>query len=90
MSRAIDLLDEALDLARKEKSALEDGEYDEAMGLAEKRGELTGMAWNLFEPSIAEHYKKRIMELSNIQKQLTELATKARDRSEERRVGKEC
>ena len=53
MSRAIDLLDEALDLARKEKSALEDGEYDEAMGLAEKRGELTGMAWNLFEPSIA-------------------------------------
>ena len=34
MSRAIDLLDEALDLARKEKSALEDGEYDEAMGLA--------------------------------------------------------
>lgn len=79
MSCAIDLLDEALDLARKEKSALEDGEYDEAMGFAEKRGELTGMAWNLFEPSISEHYQKRLLELSNIQKQLTELATRARD-----------
>lgn len=79
MSCAIDLLDEALDLAKKEKNALEVGEYDEAMDLAEKRGELTGMAWNMFEPGISEHYRKKLLELSSIQTQLTELATQARD-----------
>lgn len=79
MNGAIDLLDEALDLAKKEKTALEGGQYDEAMDLAEQRGKLTGMAWNLFEPALTGLYHKKIAELAEIQRQLAEIATKARD-----------
>lgn len=77
MSQGIALLDEAMDLARKEKCALEDGEYDDAIQFAAKRGELTGMAFNFFDHADQEPYRKRLLELSDFQKQLTELATRA-------------
>lgn len=95
MNGAINLLDEALDLAKKEKSALEGGQYDEAMDFAEQRGNLTSMAWNMFEPALTELYHQKIAELSEIQRQLAEIATKARDmireklsssRQEQRRI----
>lgn len=77
MSQGLALLDEAMELARREKSALEIGEYEEAIEYAEKRTELTGMAWNFLSFADQEPYRKRLLELSDIQKQLKELATKA-------------
>ncbi len=79
MSPGIALLDEALDLARREKSALEDGAYDEAISMAQKRGELTGMAWNYLSHAEHEPYRSRLLELSGLQEQLTEIAAKARN-----------
>ena len=78
MAQGVELLDEAIDLARQEKQALEDGEYDDAIQLAEKRVELTGMAWNLLDAASRESFKKRLQVLSDFQKQLIELASKAR------------
>lgn len=79
MSHALALLDDALDLARREKSALEDGAYDEAIELAQQRGHLADMAWNALELTESPAYRSRLLELSKIQAQLTQLATKARD-----------
>lgn len=79
MSQGIALLDEALNLAHQEKIALEGGEYEEAIELAEKRGELTGMAWNLFDKNDTAPYQKRFSELARIQTQLTSLAKKAQN-----------
>lgn len=77
MAQGIELLDEAIDLARQEKKALEDGEYDDAIHLAKKRTELTGMAWNLFDASSRETFRNRLQLLSDFQKQLTDLAIRA-------------
>lgn len=71
------ILDEALELARQEKKALEEGEYDAAIEMAEKRAQLTGMAYN--SANADENFRLRLVELAKIQKQLTEIATKARD-----------
>ena len=79
MSQGLALIDEAMNLARKEKLALEAGEYDDAIEMAEKRGEITGMAWNCLEHAQQEPYRKKLMELMDFQKQLTELAIKARN-----------
>ena len=49
MSQGLCLLDEALDLARQEMLALEDGAYDRAVELAERRNEVTSMAWHVLE-----------------------------------------
>ena len=46
MGQGLSLLDQALDLARQEMAALEDGAYDRAVELAERRGEITSMAWH--------------------------------------------
>ena len=45
MAQGLSLLDQALDLARQEMNAIEDGAYDQAVILAEKRNEVTSMAW---------------------------------------------
>lgn len=79
MSPGIALLDEALELARQERAALEDGEYDNAISIAQKRSELTGMAWNYFDHAETEPYRARLLELSGLQKQLVEIAARARD-----------
>lgn len=79
MSQGLALLDEALDLARQEKSALEEGEYDEAIGMAQKRVDITDQAWNFLQTTEHEPYRKRLLELADLQKQLTELATSARN-----------
>ena len=54
MAQGLSLLDQALDLARQEMIALEDGAYDKAMALAEKRNEVTSMAWYVLESSHAD------------------------------------
>lgn len=79
MSQGIELLDEALNLARQEKTALEMGEYEEAIDMAKKRTELTDMAWNYMEPAIREPYRDRLLELDTLQKQMTLMAATAKD-----------
>lgn len=79
MCQGTSLLDEALNLARQERIALEDGDYEGAIDLAARRGELTGMAWGLLEQAGAEQYRKRLIELTRLQEQLTDLAARARD-----------
>lgn len=77
MGQGLALLDEAMDLARREKCALEDGEYEDAIQIAEKRTEITGMAWNFLSCAERDPYRHKLLELADIQKQLTELATRA-------------
>lgn len=84
MSQGLDLLDEALNLARREKEALETGEYETAISLAEKRGALTDMAWDVMKSSEKNEYRGRLLELSGMQKQLKNMATRARDTVRER------
>lgn len=79
MNQGLALLDEALDLARLEKTALEDGAYEEAIELAEKRSRITGMAWECEDMSHKESYRTRLMELSKLQNQLVQMATHTRD-----------
>lgn len=79
MSQGICLLDEALVLAHQEKCALEKGEYDEAIELAQKRNEITGMAWNSFDNSEKEPYYKRLLELIDLQTHLTAIASRAQE-----------
>lgn len=79
MSQGIALLDEAIDLARQEKVALEMGEYEDAIDMAKRRCELTDMAWNYLEPAAQEPYRTRLMELDTLQKQMALMATTARD-----------
>lgn len=77
MSQGVCLLDEALNLARQEMAALEDGAYDRAVELAERRGEITSMAWHMLDDSQADEYRAHLIELARMQDHLTELATKA-------------
>ena len=77
MAQGICLLDQALDLAMQEMTALEDGAYDKAVALAEKRNEITSMAWHMLDDSQADEYRAHLIELARVQDQLTELATKA-------------
>ena len=84
MGQAVVLLDEALELARKEKKALEEGSYEEAIELASKRGEITGMAWGLIDATDKGDCKTRVGMLAELQKQLTSIAGSARDVIRER------
>ena len=77
MNQGVCLLDEALNLARLEMAVLEDGAYDRAVELAERRGEVTSMAWHMLEDSQADQYRTHLIELARVQDQLTELATRA-------------
>ena len=71
------LFEERVTFARLEMAALEDGAYDRAVELAERRGEVTSMAWHMLEDSQADQYRTHLIELARVQVQLTELATRA-------------
>ena len=79
MAQGLNLLDQALDLARQEMNALEDGAYDQAVILAEKRNEVTSMAWYMLGDNRAEEYRGHLVELARVQEHLTDLATRAQD-----------
>ena len=66
MSQGLCLLDEALDLARQEMLALEDGAYDRAVELAERRNEVTSMAWHVLESGSTDQYRNRLIELTRL------------------------
>ncbi len=80
MSESLVFLDNALALAKREKTALEQGEYEEAIRLAEERGRLANAAWNMFEMADNTAYRAKLLEISTLQAQLTSLATSARDK----------
>ena len=84
MGQALALLDEALDLAKREKTALEGGAYEEAIELASKRGEITGMAWGLLDSGEADACKTRVGRLVELQRQLTAIASAAQETIRER------
>lgn len=77
MSQGVALLDEALELARQEKAALESGAYESAIELAEKRGNLTNMAWNLYGADEKETYASKLSQLTTLHSQLTAIASRA-------------
>lgn len=77
MTQGMELLDEALELGRQEKTALEEGAYEDAIEMARKRAELTGMACNCMKHEHQESFRSRLLQLSTLQKQLILLATTA-------------
>ena len=77
MNQGLCLLDQALDLARQEMIALDDGAYDRAVELAEQRSELVSMAWNFLEMDTTLSYREKLVELTRFQEQLTFKATEA-------------
>lgn len=77
MDQGMELLDQALELGKRERLALEEGEYEAAIEISRKRAELTGMAWNCMDRQDQEPFRARLMQLSTLQKQLTLLATTA-------------
>lgn len=79
MAQGICLLDQALDLAMQEMSALEDGAYDKAVALAERRNEITSMAWYMLDEDNIEECRGHLLELNRVQEHLTSLAVQARD-----------
>ena len=80
MNQGLCLLDQALDLARQEFVALEEGAYEHAVELASQRGEMTNMAWNLLDRASTEEYRIRLTELHTMQERLTGLAREAHER----------
>ena len=79
MSQGTCLLEEALCVARQEREALEKGEYEEAIELAQRRSELTGMAWNAYDKEEKSSYSKLLRELAGLQAHLTDLAGRAHE-----------
>lgn len=78
MCQGIALLDEALALASQERLALESANYEEAIDLAGRRGELTSLAWNMLDGDAPEEYRERLIEQGRIQEELSGLASQAR------------
>ena len=95
MTKGTQFLDEAIDLARQEKVALDNGEYEKAIELAEMRTQVTGMAWNEYRAEEKGEYHQRLLTLSSLQEHLTGIASRAheairkklsRSRQEKRRM----
>ena len=84
MNEGISVLDEALGLARQEISALDKGEYETAVDMAARRGELVSRAWNMLDSCNRELYHKRLLELSTLHDQLVEKARNAQAAVRER------
>ena len=94
-NRGTALLDDALDLARQEMNALDDGRYEDAVDLANRRSSVTATAWQCYEPAHREDYRVRIIRLNDLQKSLTATAQRmysevraslSRSRDETRRM----
>ena len=79
-NQGIGLLDEALDLARLEMNALQDGAFENAVDLAKQRGVLTGQAWDLYNVDEHDAYHARLSELNEMQQILTEAARRIQDK----------
>ncbi len=75
MQTAIDYLNEALDIGRKEFIALASDNLDEAESLSEKRNWLISQAWSAKQGADGDTYKSKLLQIQNMQHRLTVEAT---------------
>jgi len=71
MKDSLELLDQALDLGRRELGLLGGGDADEAALLAENRGRLTAKAWEMREGADIEDLREKLVQLRSLQGRLT-------------------
>ncbi len=79
MNQALELLDRALETARREMRALAARDYELAAELHADRAQLVQDAWNLRTAVPVEVYRHKLNELSELQKSLMRTARDARD-----------
>ncbi|MDR1777163.1 MAG: hypothetical protein LBR31_04970 [Desulfovibrio sp.] len=79
MSKGVSLLDRALEIAHREMSALETGDYDEASRLADQRDKIVEQAWAVLENEAGDQYRVRLVNLTQLQERLSALALSTRD-----------
>ncbi|MBQ9537449.1 MAG: hypothetical protein IJU79_06670 [Desulfovibrionaceae bacterium] len=94
-NQGLKMLDHALEIAAKEKSAMEQEDYEDAINLSIQRGRITNEAWDYFEDGIRDEYRQKLIKLNAIHKTLYKLAVDAhtkiaaslsRSRQEKRRM----
>lgn len=77
MSQALQLLERAFQLARLEREALRTRNYDQAVKLSEQRQALMEAARDRLEASEHAAYRERLLQLADMQRELTALAREA-------------
>ncbi|WP_297259711.1 hypothetical protein [uncultured Desulfovibrio sp.] len=77
MSQSLSLLDQAFQLGRLEREALNGKNYDLAVELSEQRQLLTQQAWEKLREGDRPAYLERLLRIADLQKELTELARAA-------------
>ncbi|MDR3320431.1 MAG: hypothetical protein LBS77_05890 [Desulfovibrio sp.] len=88
MSRGVFLLDKAVDIAYREMTALEMGDYDAAAKLADQRDEIINQAWSVLETDATDQYRARLVNLTRLQDRLTALKDIVRDGLQHSRLEK--
>lgn len=78
MSQAMQFLERAFQLARLEQAALRTKNYDRAVELSAQRQTLLEQAWDTLEESEHPAYRERLLQLVDLQKELSSLAAEAR------------
>ena len=73
------MLDAALDLARKEKIALHQENYEDALEISRECGKLTNEAWLFYRAEIRDEYLAKLLELKSIQDDLQTFAQNAHE-----------
>mgnify|MGYP000887696422 CR=1 FL=1 len=79
MSDALTLLDEALELGRKELTLLADGDVDGVWEASQARGELLDRAWRERDGVDMDHLLGKLKRLKELQGQMTSDAKRLRD-----------
>lgn len=77
MSRALQLLDQAFQLGRLEREALRGKNYDLAVELSAQRQALTQEAWTSLRQEDKTAYRERLLRITDLQKELSDLARTA-------------
>lgn len=75
----IRMLDQALELAKQELAAIANEAYTDALELSKERGKLTNAAWEIYDKSLREDYRSRLLKLNAIHTKLTAHATAAHE-----------
>ncbi|MBQ7586034.1 MAG: hypothetical protein IJU40_07290 [Desulfovibrionaceae bacterium] len=73
----LQMLDQALEIAKLEQRAMEAEDYEDAIGLSIQRGKITNEAWDFFQNDFKEEYREKLLQLQAIHKTLKSLALKA-------------
>lgn len=77
MSQALQFLERAFQLARLEREALRTRNYDQAVKLSEQRQTLMEAARDCLETAEHAAYRERLLQLADLQRELTALARQA-------------